>query len=179
LSVIESEAVRLPLARGVNVTLIEHEAPAPRLKPQVEVSEKSPELAPEIPIFVMLKELEPVFVTETFCGELLCPTLTLPKFRLAGETFTTVPVPLRDTVCGLPAALSAIETEAARLPCAVGLKVTLMVQLAPATTLDPQLLVCEKSVGLVPEIVMLVMVREPFPVFVSVTGLAALDVFTS
>jgi hypothetical protein len=39
LSVIESWATRLPLARGVNVTLIEHDAPAPKLVPHVVVSE--------------------------------------------------------------------------------------------------------------------------------------------
>jgi hypothetical protein len=53
----------------------------------------------------------------------------------------------------------------ALLPPAVGMKVTLAVQLAPAATLDPQELVCEKS----PLAVMLVMLRATLPVFVSVT----------
>jgi hypothetical protein len=53
-----------------------------------------------------------------------------------------LPVPLRDTVCGLPEALSAILIEAARVPEAAGVKVTLMLQFAPAATLVPQLLVC-------------------------------------
>jgi hypothetical protein len=45
------------------------------------------------------------------------------------------------------------------------LKVTLRVQLAPAATLEPQVLVWEKS----PLALMLVIVRLALPVFLSVT----------
>ena len=45
-----------------------------------------------------------------------------------------VPVPLRPTVCGLPVALSVNVIVPGWLPAAVGVKVTLMVQLAPAAT---------------------------------------------
>jgi hypothetical protein len=71
------------------------------------------------------------------------PTTWLAKVRLVGEMLTAgaVPVPVRLTVCGLPVALSVRVTAALRDPLAVGLKVTLIVQLAPAATLDPQLLV--------------------------------------
>jgi hypothetical protein len=51
------------------------------------------------------------------------------------------------------------------VPPAVGLKVTLRGQLAPAATLEPQVLVSEKS----PLTVMLVMLRAALPVFLSVT----------
>jgi hypothetical protein len=51
------------------------------------------------------------------------------------------------------------------VPVAVGLKVTLMVQLALAARLEPQVLVWEKS----PLIVMLLTLRVGLPVFVSVT----------
>jgi hypothetical protein len=50
----------------------------------------------------------------------------------------SVPVPERATVCGLPAALSVIVTIADRAPVAVGVKVTAIVQVAPAATLVPQ-----------------------------------------
>ena len=50
-------------------------------------------------------------------------------------------MPVRLTVCGLPVALSVMVTEAVRLPGAVGVKVTLMVQLPPAGTELPQVLV--------------------------------------
>jgi hypothetical protein len=51
------------------------------------------------------------------------------------------------------------------VPPAVGLKVTLRVQLAPAATLEPQVWVWEKS----PLAAMLVMLRAALPVFLSVT----------
>lgn len=45
-------------------------------------------------------------------------------------TSAFVPVPFRETVCGLPAALSAMLNAAVRAPVAVGANVTLIVQLA-------------------------------------------------
>jgi hypothetical protein len=56
-----------------------------------------------------------------------------------------MPVPLSATVCGLPAALSSIFTDAVRLPAAEGLKVTLAVQLAPGASELPHVLVTTKS----------------------------------
>jgi hypothetical protein len=50
-------------------------------------------------------------------------------------------VPVRLTDCGLSEALSVIVTLAERLPAAFGLNVTLIVQFAPAATLEPQVLV--------------------------------------
>ena len=49
-----------------------------------------------------------------------------------------LPIPERLTVCGLPGALSAIFNEAVRLPGRVGVKMTLIEQLPPAATEDPQ-----------------------------------------
>src|SRR5438128_10096125 len=60
----------------------------------------------------------------------------------------------------------------------MGVKVTLIVQLPPAATLAPQLLVCPKSPGLVPVKPMLVMVNATPLGFESVTTLAALVVPT-
>lgn len=48
-----------------------------------------------------------------------------------------VPVPLRETVCGLPGALSATEIVPLRLPEALGVKVTWIVQFAPDARLEP------------------------------------------
>ena len=50
-------------------------------------------------------------------------------------------MPERLTDCGLPLALSVMLTEAVRLPLAVGMKVTLIVQLLPAATELPHVLV--------------------------------------
>ena len=68
---------------------------------------------------------------------------------------------------------------ALRVPDADGVNVTLMLQLPPAATLEPQLLVSAKSEALLPVSVTLVRVSVAEPVLVSVTVWAALAVFTS
>ena len=77
----------------------------------------------------------------------------------------SIPEPVSETVCGLPAALSLMVTAPVLVPVVVGLNVTLMVQLALAATLEPQVLIWEKS----PLTVMLVMLRATLPVLLSVT----------
>src|SRR5208282_1680745 len=97
---------------------------------------------------------------------LLVPTDWLAKVRLVAERLAAeeVPVPERLTAWGLPLALSVMLTEAVRLPLAVGVKVTLIVQLAPAATELPQVLVCAKSPGLAPVIERLAMLKAALPV---------------
>lgn len=56
-----------------------------------------------------------------------------------------VAVPLRETVCGLAGALSLTESVPVTVPIAVGVKVTLMVQLAAGARLEPQLSLSPKS----------------------------------
>ena len=80
-----------------------------------------------------------------------------------------VPVPARLTDWGLPVALSVMASAAVRLPLADGVKVTLMVQLAPAARLDPQLLVWEKSLAFEPKTAMLVMLNAALPELLKVT----------
>ena len=74
-----------------------------------------------------------------------------------------MPVRLTLWVAGLP--LSVMVTAPLLVPVAVGLKVTLSVQLPLAARLEPQVLVWEKS----PLTVMLVMLRAALPVFLRVT----------
>ena len=95
----------------------------------------------------------------------------MPKERLVGfrVAIGPIPVPVRLTCCGLPPALSVIFRVAERLPLAVGVKVTVNVQLAPAATEVPQLLVCVKSPGFCPVIPTPAMDNGEVPVFVSVT----------
>ena len=71
------------------------------------------------------------------------------------------------------------ETVALLAPTAVGIKVTVMVQLPPAATLVPHVLVCEKSLKLAPTMVIEVMVKVALPVFVSVTFMGLLEVPTA
>ena len=94
----------------------------------------------------------------------------MAKARLVAERLTTVAVPVPDrlTACGLPLALSVMLTEAVRLPLAEGLNVTLIVQLALAATELPQVLVCAKSLALVPVSARLEMLKAELPVLFSV-----------
>ncbi len=89
-----------------------------------------------------------------------------------------VPMPLSDTVCGLPAALSLMLSVAVRSPTAPGLKVTVIVQLAPASRVAGQLFVWVKSPAFVPAMLMPLIVSAALPVLVSVTVWAALVVLT-
>ena len=74
--------------------------------------------------------------------------------------------------------MSVMAMVAARLPLAEGVKVTLMVQLAPAATLDPQLLVWAKSPALAPKTPMLVTLNAALPELVRVTDRVVLVVLT-
>jgi hypothetical protein len=80
----------------------------------------------------------------------------------------TVPVPLRAIVCGDPDALSATDSKAAKLPAADGVKVTAMVQLAPAASVEPQEVVSAKSLEFAPPKVIPEIERGALPPFVSV-----------
>src|SRR5579864_5771192 len=86
-----------------------------------------------------------------------------------------VAVPLRETVCGLPGALSVTESVPLKLPETPGVKVTLIVQLAPGGRLEPQVLVSAKLVVAV----MLVMLSAVLPLLVSVTDCGGLAVPTN
>jgi hypothetical protein len=130
-------------------------------------------------LVIPVRSVAPRFVIVTICALLGVPTAWLAKVRLVGVTVTPVPVPVRATVCGLPGALSAIESEALRAPVATGRKVTLMVQELPALRVAPHVVVRLKSAALAPvnEIVPTVMLA--FPVFLSVTDRAVLLVFNA
>jgi hypothetical protein len=80
------------------------------------------------------------------------------------------PVPVKLIVCGLPDALSAIESVDCRLPLAFGEKVIVTKQLLFAgriTPLHPSDEI-EKSPAFVPEMLAEMLEREAFPVFVSI-----------
>ncbi len=173
-------AWRVPAAAGVNSTLIEQLVPSAREDPQVLVWAKSPLFVPVTPIELMVNVALPVLLRVSTLSGPLVPTGSLAKVILVGDNDATgaMPVPMSGTVCGLPEALSLTVTLAVRMPDAVGAKIVLMEQDAPAATDAPQLLVCEKSPGLVPPSVMLLMVSTAPPVLVSTTTPAALDVPT-
>ena len=92
-------------------------------------------------------------------------------------------MPVKETDCGLPPALSATVTAALRLPFAEGVNVMLRVQFAPAASVPPVWgqVVPEaraKSPLFVPVMAMLVMFSGSDPLLVSVKLCAALVVPT-
>lgn len=94
-----------------------------------------------------------------------------------------LPVPVSETFCGLPVALSAMASVAENSPVAVGVKVTLMVQLDPDAKFPVGLqafvpLASAKLPLFSPVIEKLVKVTGPVPVFVTITLCAGLVEFT-
>lgn len=86
----------------------------------------------------------PVLVRVMFWAALIVCRVWLLNASVRGERMTAealMPVPVRLTVCGLPEALSATVMVPVWGPLAVGVKLTSMVQAAPAATETPQLLV--------------------------------------
>src|SRR5437879_12836167 len=79
----------------------------------------------------------PLLVSVTFCAALVVPMRCSPNALLAAESVAVggvTPVPVSDTDCGLSAASSVMFTVAARAPVAAGVKLMLIVQLAPGAT---------------------------------------------
>lgn len=143
LSAMVTAAVRSPMAVGENFTRIVQLPPPPNEVKQLLVSEKSPTLAPVTVMLLMVKLALPVLVMVTAWAELVVPTFWLVKVRVPLEKLTPplFPEPCKATDCGLPAALSVIVRAVVRGPAALGLKVTLIVQLKFAFTTPPQVLV--------------------------------------
>ena len=152
LSVMLTEAVRPPVVVGVNVTVIVQLPPAATEPPHVFVSPKSPALVPVSWMLVMVKAAFPVLFRVTTWEALGVRRVWLPKFKVVAVRLTkeVVPVPVRATVCGLGVPLLVSVKEAVRVPLAEGVKVTLIVQVAPAATDPPQVSLSLKSVEFAP-----------------------------
>ncbi len=93
-----------------------------------------------------------MFDSVTLWTELVVPTSWPPKARLAGESDGCRAVPVSDTLCGLPEALSTTVSEPGRVPTAAGVKVTLIEQLAPTASVVPHVFVAKSPLLVIPEI---------------------------
>lgn len=80
-----------------------------------------------------------------------------------------LPVPDRLTVRGLPVALSVMVTVAVNDAALSGTNAIGITQFEPAASVEPQVVVSEKSVGLVPPRTMPEMLKVAVPTFVIVT----------
>jgi hypothetical protein len=88
------------------------------------------------------------------------------------------PVPVSVAVCGVLASLSATLRVALTVPVAVGVKVTLMVQLFPTASVVPQALVLAKEDAPAPVTLTTMFFRIAVLSFLSVTVFAVLVVLT-
>jgi hypothetical protein len=145
--------LRVPAAVGLNVTEMVQlppavtELPTPGHVPEP-AKAKSPVMLNDP---VMVRAEVPVLVSVAVITELVVPTVCSPNFNGLGDRLTVpvveeAPVPLRLTVC----VVAVDVNDAVRVPVAVGLKVTLIVQLlfAASEELHP---LNAKSPAFVPE----------------------------
>ena len=119
-----------------------------------------------------------MFVTVRICAELDTPIVILPKLKVVAERPRTgaVPVPVNETVCGLPVPLLVRVSVPVRAPAAVGVKITEIVHVALIAMLAVQpVFVWAKS----PLTAIFEIVSAAVPVFVTVTVWAELDAPTA
>src|ERR1035437_3940002 len=137
--------------------------------------------SPVTPKLITVNWASPVLNSATGFGALVVFTSCAPKASEVGETepIATPQIPVRLIVCGLSLALSVIVTLPVRVPSAVGVKVTEMLQLPPAGTDVPQLLVSAKSPPFAPVTLMDVMVKVALPVLVNLETCGVLVVPTA
>jgi len=98
LSVIEMDAVRVPDALGLNVTLKVHLAPMPNDDPQVEVIAKLDALVPVREVLLIVIAALPVLVSVTVLALLVVFISCVPNATLVGVRLATglTAVPVRD-----------------------------------------------------------------------------------
>lgn len=158
--------VLVPLAVGVNVMLILQLLAAASVDPQV-VDETAK--SPVVEIVMPVRATDCLLAKVNVLAALVVPTVCDGKVKLVGVNVAwAVPVPVSGTVCGLLFALSVIVIAPVRVPVAVGVKVTLILQFAPAASVAPQgfgLVTRAKS----PLATMLLMDNVPLPLLVMVT----------
>src|SRR2546428_3945739 len=136
-------AARPPVAAGVNVTVkaqLADAATGPPARGRGATPEpataKSPGFEPARAMLVMLRVAVPLLVWFLMSRRpprsRRFPYTAL--FRSSVAVGGVTPVPVSDTDCGLPGASSVMVTVAGRPPMAAGVKLTLIVQLAPGAT---------------------------------------------
>jgi len=177
LSVTEMVAVKPAAAVGVKLTVMVQLAPAASDVLQVLVSPKLLALVPVTAMLVIVRGALPGLESVIVSGVAGVLTVVLEKvsgfgLNTACGTSGTVAVPLTTADCGEPVALSATEIAALRPPAEAGVKLTVIVQLAPAASELPQLFDCLKLLAFAPVTEMLVIVSAAVPGFDSVIGKA-------
>jgi hypothetical protein len=134
-----------PRKVGVKVTLIVQLAPTASEVPQLFVWAKG--------VYAVIELIEsadvPLFESVRDCVTLVVPTNCGAKVNDAGEREATggggLPIPLKETDPPIPVGEPLAVSVALREPAVVGLKMRLIVQLAPGAIDAGQLFICVKS----------------------------------
>ena len=171
LSFTVSVPVAVPVSVGENATLMVQLFLLSSVVPQVVVeTENGPVVEWDMPVSVVFR----LFFNVNLYAALVSPTFVSLKMWLLGVSVACAsPAPERETVCGLPEALSAKLSVPVSEPGSVGVKVTLTLHFLPAPSVLPQVLA--EIAKLVPTL-MLPMSSVTEPLFFTVTDLAALVV---
>ena len=172
------KAVLEPTPEGDKETEAVQFDPTANTPPHVVVSLKSPAFGPDNETPKIERAVLPLLVRFIVCAPLVqpiaCPVnVKLIELRLARAART--PIPLRLTLCGALATESLNTNVAERVPSAVGVNVTVTVQLAPTPSAAPHVVAALKSVAFAPVTQILLMPRIAFPEFVTITGDNTLD----
>jgi hypothetical protein len=134
-----------PVVGGEKLTATVHDAPGANEAPQVVPTGSMPKLLLLVAMpLITTVVLEPtteglLLVTVSNLSALVVPCITMPNW-IAGvtESGASVPLPFSVIEAGSLLALLVMLTVPVRVPCAIGLKVTPTVQLAPpANTVEP------------------------------------------
>src|SRR5205807_10137141 len=146
---------------------------------------KSAACAPVMVMLVRFSGASPLLVSVTFCAALVVPTRCSPNALLVAESVEIGRASCReggDTDGGLPAASKVMVSVAVRALAAVGVKVRLSTQLAPAASVTPLTQVVPeasaKSPALAPPSTAVAMLRGAVPLLVRVTVCTGLGVLT-
>jgi len=132
--------VLVPLTVGSKKTPMVQFVPGATLLPQALSAPKS---AGDAVTLVIVTVEVPALLSVTVCGRPDVPTYWLGKVIEGGDKLTPEvgALPIKPTLCGLPGPLSLTLSDPVRTPHAVGVKVTLIRQLALLAREVPQVLV--------------------------------------
>lgn len=125
--------VTLPAAAGTNAIFSVTDCPGVSMVPVLTPLALNP--VPETVTLAIVTIEFPLFVSVAL-NELLLPTFTFPKLKLAGfapsRKVGITPVPVREMANGVPGALLTSETEPVTLPADVGENTALNMPVLPA-----------------------------------------------
>ena len=152
---------------------------APAVNELVHVVDGSTAYGLPVPSPEIARGTDSLFLRVTVLIALVSSTATSPKFNDVGETVVgSTPFPLSATICGLLDALSLmVSVPAGWAPNAVGVRVTPMMQLAPAANELVHVVDGSTAYG-VPAIISEIAIL-PDSLFLRVTFLIALVSFTA